>query len=244
MTVSQAAEMLGVHPQRVHQRIRAGSLAAEKIGNQWLMDEADVRRVAERSSPGRPLSSKSAWDVFAVCLGDSSASELSPVSRSRARSRLRELLASASDADAGDISALLGRALRNRAERVPYVASPRDLPDLRADERVHLSGLSLPESNLAAGDSVEGYVLVDRLDGLVDDYLLSPADRDRANVILHVAPAADSPGRRAVDLADMARSPLTLAADLAEYDGVREKHEALRLIADLGRIVAREERRA
>ena len=80
------------------------------------------------------------------------------------------------------------KALRNRAERALFVASPRDLPDLREDNRLHLSGVSLHESGISFGDVAEGYVSSDDLNGLVDDYLLSPAARSRANVILHVVP--------------------------------------------------------
>ena len=39
--------------------------------------------------------------------------------------------------------------------------------------------------------------------------------------------------RALVALDDIARSPLALAADLAEHDGVREKSEAVRSVADL-----------
>ena len=41
VSVVEAAEMLGVHPQRIHQRIREGSLPAEKVGNQWVVEMDD-----------------------------------------------------------------------------------------------------------------------------------------------------------------------------------------------------------
>lgn len=231
VSVAEAADILGVHPQRVHQRIRAGSLPAEKIGNQWAIEKDDLRRVRHHVGPGRPLSSKSAWDLLAVAANDLAAAELSPSARSRARSRLRNLLANASSDDLDEAAAHLGHALRNRAERALFSASPGDLPDVRDDERVHLSGISLPESNLSAGAVAEGYVSSGDLDVLIDDYLLSPAHRSRANVILHVVSSeADNP---ALTLEDVARSPLALAADLAEHDGVREKSEAVRTVVDL-----------
>jgi excisionase family DNA binding protein len=232
VSVAQAAELLGVHPQRVHQRIREGSLAAEKVGNQWAVEVADLHRVMHHIGPGRPLSAKSAWDLLAVAHDDRLAAELSPSARSRARARLRNLLLNVSDADLDDAVVLLARALRNRAERALYVASPRDLPDVRDDERVRLSGVSLPESNLAAGDVVEGYVSADDLSGLVDDYLLSVGPRDRANVILHVV-ASDIANPASAALDDLAHSQLALAADLAEHDGVRERDAAARSVADL-----------
>ncbi len=121
-----------------------------------------------------------------------------------------------------------------------FVASPRDLPDIRDDERVHLSGVSLPESNISAGALGEGYVYSEDLAALVDDYLLSPASRASANVILHVVLHSDAENSALAALDDVARSPLALAADLAEHDGVREKIGAIRSVADLhARFVAR-----
>lgn len=232
LSVAEAAEVLSVHPQRIHQRIREGSLPAEKVGNQWAVEMNDLRRIKHHAGPGRPLSSKSAWDLLAVAAGDRAASKLSPSARSRARSRLRSLLAHASSAELEDAAAHLVHALRNRAERALFVASPRDLPDVRDDGRVHLSGVSLPESNMSVGAVAEGYVSADDVKALVDDYLLSPAPRSRANVIFHVV-HVDDMNRALVALDDIARSPLALAADLAEHDGVREKSQAVRSVADL-----------
>ena len=201
-------------------------------GNQWAVEMDDVRRLMHPAQPGRPLSSKSAWDLLAVAAGGPAASALHPSARSRARSRLRNLLEQASTAGLDNAAAALAHALRNRAKRAPFVASPRDLSNIRDDQRVHLSGLSLPESNMSSGDIVEVYVSSDDVARLVDDYLLSPASRDRANVILHVvSSSSDNPGVAA--LADIASSPLARAADLAEYDGVREKNEAIRLVGAL-----------
>lgn len=232
LSVAEAARVLDVHPQRVHQRIREGSLHAEKLGSQWVIDADDLRRVKRHAGPGRPLSEKSAWDLIAVASESSVISELSPSARSRARSRLRDLLLRVTSAEPEDAAALLVRALGNRAERAPYRASPQDLPDLRRDARVHLSGVSLEESNVSAADLVEGYVAARDLNDLLDEYLLSPVHRSRANVILHVVPSVDGSGP-APDWQWALRSRLLLAADLAEHDGVREKNEAIRSVADL-----------
>jgi excisionase family DNA binding protein len=232
VSVSEAAEMLGVHPQRVHQRIRDGSLPAEKIGNQWVVEVSDVRRLSHHAGPGRPLSSKSAWDLLALAASGQVAAALSPSSRSRARMRLRSLLVLRASDDPDAAAAVLTRALGNRAARSLFVSSPRDLADASADERLSLSGVSLPESNMSVATVVEGYVYVEQLEGLVEDHLLSPAPPSRANVILHVAPSATT-HPVLVDLDALARSPLAIAADLAEHDGIRERNEALRALADL-----------
>lgn len=229
-SVAEAAEALGVHPQRIHQRIREGSLHATKIGGRWVLDARDVHALRSHRSPGRPLSERTAWNLLRVAVGADA--HLSPVDRSRARSYLRNLLAHAADGDNADQNspwvAALDRALRNRAERRLYAASPRDLPDLRDDDRVHLSGVSLPGSNMSAADVVEGYVHRRDLDEVVDYHLLSPGDRDRANVILHVIP--EGPDLHFPDLGPILCSPLALAADLAEHQGPRERGEALREI--------------
>ena len=56
VSVAEAAAMLGVHPQRVHERIREGSLPAEKVGHQWAVERDDLRRIMNHTGPGRPFS--------------------------------------------------------------------------------------------------------------------------------------------------------------------------------------------
>lgn len=230
LSVVEAAALLGVHPQRIHQRIRAGSLPAERIGSQWAIEEADLELVRHRRAVGRPLSSRSAWALVAVASHDQEAlARLSPSERSRARARLRALMALGSANDLDAASAILAVAMGNRARRALFGASVRDLPDLRGDERLRLSGVSLASSNISAGELVEGYVRASDFDGLVNDYLLVPADRHRANVVLHVADV----GVDDAVLEGVAESLLIRAADLSEHDGVREKDEAMKAIAQL-----------
>lgn len=232
LSVVEAAERLGVNPSRVHARIREGSLAAEKIGNQWVIAPDDLRHVVRHAGPGRPLSPRSAWALLAMAANSPAVSDLSPPDRSKARSRLRDLLdPGVDDLDVDDVEARLGRMLGNRAVRRLFTASARDLPDIRADERVHVSGVSRPESNISAGDVAEGYVRADDLDHVVDDYLLSDASRRRANVVLHVV-GADARGLE-LTLDIVAGSPLALAADLAEYGDVRELGQAVRILSEL-----------
>jgi hypothetical protein len=84
---------------------------------------------------------------------------------------------------------------------------------------------------MSAAALAEGYVYSADVDGLCEDYLLSPAPRSRANVILHVVPSP--PANPAFNLDNIARSPLAIAADLAEHDGVREQNEAIRSVMGL-----------
>lgn len=230
VSVVEAAELLGVHPQRIHQRIRAGSLPAMRIGSQWSIEEADLELVRHRKAAGRPLSSRSAWALVVMASRDQEAiARLGPSERSRARARLRALVALESADDLDEAAVVLAVAMGNRARRALFVASVRDLSDLRDDERLRLSGVSVPGSNISAGELVEGYVSAHDLDGLVDQYLLSSADRNRANVVLHVVDIEVQEGV----LNDVGESLLVRAADLSEHAGVREKDEAVRAIADL-----------
>ncbi|WP_141014740.1 helix-turn-helix domain-containing protein [Nocardioides sambongensis] len=239
ISVSEAADLLGVNRQRIHQRILEGSLPARRVGTQWTLPLSSVRRLQHHGAPGRPLSPKSAWDMILVAAGVDEARALPPSARSRARSRLASLLNAPSDTN-GDLdagAARLRHALHNRAERVLFAASPRDLADLADDDRVLLSGVSNPAANISAADVVEGYVVAEDVEALIDDYLLSsvpsPASGGGANVIFHVV----RPGPHRPEPALLERlvsSALPLAADLAEHDGVREKNEALHRVSELG----------
>ncbi len=53
ITTSQAAQQLGVSVRRVQALIKARRLPAERIGRDWLINESNLERVAERK-PGRP----------------------------------------------------------------------------------------------------------------------------------------------------------------------------------------------
>src|SRR5262245_54718774 len=98
VSVAEASRLLGVGVARVHQRIAEGSLRAERVGSQWIVDELSLLRVAESRSPGRPLSARSAWALVALAEGDDEAlSDLAPVERARARARLQELFARVDD---------------------------------------------------------------------------------------------------------------------------------------------------
>lgn len=239
LSVAEAAERLHVNVQRIHARIRAGSLPARRIGHQWVIDERDVDRLHPRHhSPGRPLSVRNAWALLAAAADDPDLlGHFSPSDRSRARARLRDLLAGPADRDPGAVLAHLAHLLSNRAERRCYSVSPRDLDDLRDDPRVRVAGVSAPESAMAAADICEGYVAASDHAAVVNDFLLVEADRNRANVILHVYDAAIAPP------INPAWSNLLLAADLAEHDGPREHGQALAALDRLNRQAAEEPNR-
>ncbi len=243
VSVAEAAGLLGVNVQRVHQRIADGSLRAERIGHQWVIDDADIVRLGHRPA-GRPLSSRSAWAIVFVAArdlaGDGAAAptRASSPELSRARARLRGLLDEAlgpregrEDQSVSDqVAASLRSMLRNRAQRRTFRAAPEDLGDLRSADRLRLSGISLATSGLASDDIVEGYIDAGDLEGIVRDFLLSDALPVDANVVLHVVDPAT-----ALDWRLLVDSWLPLAADLAEYHRPRETERAASIARDAAR---------
>jgi excisionase family DNA binding protein len=247
LSLPEAARRLGVNESRVRQRIAAGSLRAEKVGGRWLLDEADLADAGERPV-GRPLSARSAWALVAVAQalahhdhagrGDDLMADVAPVVRSRSRARLRNycdrvVRSLAADTEAGVAQGAreLRHLLRNRAKRALYSASRVDLDDLRADDRLALSGLSNPEAGIASGGVVEGYVRRHDLGPLVEDYLLVEAAKESdANVFLHVVD--EDQAERGVSLHEAFQNWLVLAADLAEHRRPREEARALELVRE------------
>lgn len=227
LSVAEAAVRLGVNVPRIHQRIADGSLRAERIGSQWVIDERSLQEVAERREAGRPLSIRSAWAVIAVAEGDEVALQaLAAAERSRARKRLDELLHVAEERPADEIKARaiavsLRSMFRNRAERRAFRVAAGDLEDLRADGR-WLALVGSDVSGIASLD-VEGYLAADDVERLRKDYLLVP-ELDDANVAVHVVPNGQDV---------YPESGLRLAADLAERRGPREEARAAELLHEV-----------
>jgi excisionase family DNA binding protein len=236
VSVSEAAARLGVTVPRIHQRIADGSLRAERIGSQWVVDERSLLDVAERREAGRPLSARSAWAVITESEGDEeSLKELVPAERARARQRLGRLLSAAEHWPVGEddvraIAVSLRSRLRNRAERWLFRAAVADLEDLRVDRRWRAL-VDSGASGIASRD-VDGYVADVDVDGLAKDFLLVPGI-DEANVVVHAIPQAQH---------SYPESKLRLAADLAEYRGPREEARAAELLHELAQARRKVER--
>lgn len=238
MSVAEAAERLGVGVPRIHQRIADGSLRAERIGSQWVVDELSLLHISENNSAGRPLSAGSAWALIALAEGDEDALVLlASAQRARAKSRLKELIALVAQPPQSEegvrrIAVVLRSWFRNRASRELRKAASADLPALRKDVRWVPFGLSAAASGLGAGDLAEGYLAQSDVASLSEDFLLMPAEQD-ANVVIHVLPE----GRRAYP-----ESRLLLAADLAEHRGPREERRAVELLRECAEVYLRGER--
>ena len=229
MSVAEAARRLGVGVPRIHQRIRDGSLRAERLGSQWVVDELSLLHVAERKEGGRPLSARSAWAIIAVAEGDEVAiASLAAAERSRAKARLEELLSlvakpARSEQAVRRVASALRLQFRNRARMQSYKAAVDDLPQLRADLRWE-SVIDAAARGIASSD-VDGYLAPHNVDALVRQYLLVPAAADvDANVVMHVLPEGQKP---------YPDSLLRLAIDLADLRGPREELRAAELLHDV-----------
>ena len=227
VSVAEAAKRLGVGVPRIHQRIADGSLRAERIGSQWVVDELSLLRVAERNEPGRPLSARSAWAIIALAEGDDEAlSRLAPSERARAKARLNALLDLAAKRSQGEaevrrIASVLRLMFRNRADRVLRQVAAADLPGLREDGR--WQSLSSPAVSGIASPDVDGYLAAGDVEPLSREFLLMSANND-ANVVIHVLPEGQSA---------YPESRLLLAADLAEQRGPREELRAAELLREV-----------
>lgn len=227
VSVAEAAKRLGVGVPRIHQRIADGSLRAERIGSQWVVDELSLLRVAERREAGRPLSARSAWALVALAENDvAKLAGLASAERARAKVRLERLLALVAEpprgeADVRRVASVLRSVFRNRAGRELRKVALADIAGLRDDTR-WASILSPAVSRIASSD-IDGYLAADDVQPLSQDYLLMAAGGD-ANVVIHVLPA----GQKAYP-----ESKLLLAADLAEQRGPREELRAAELLREM-----------
>ena len=183
---------------RIHQRIADGSLVAERIGSQWVVDERSLLHVQERSKAGRPYSARSAWAVIAASEDDRDRVGVSgPAVSARARMQLKRLLELAAEPVADEevvrqLVVSLRSVFRNRAQRRLLRAAPADLVDLRADDRWAML-VDLGASGIAS-PVVEGYLGESDVDGVVKDYLLVEADGMRTSYSMS-SPTRSTPTR-------------------------------------------------
>jgi excisionase family DNA binding protein len=61
VSTRRAAAKLGVTGERVRQLIAAGQLAGAKLGDAWLLDEADVDRLAAERAAARAARAGRGW---------------------------------------------------------------------------------------------------------------------------------------------------------------------------------------
>ncbi len=143
--------------------------------------------------------------------------QFSPKEASRLRSRLEQLR------NDDDPASLLRAWLASRERRL--CLEVEDLDFLRADERIVLAGVSLPQSGLNSAGFLEAYVHSEDMAPLMRRHMMREASPARANVVLHVV--------EEIPLDPSA--PLRLAADLAGHDNrsFREDARVVELLRSL-----------
>lgn len=213
LSPAEAALRLKISERRVRALLEEGRISGQRVSGRWVIDESNVSRYQPGAPAGRPLSERSAWQ-FALHAGRLPPPDLSPVEKHRLKRRLERLRESPNPV------ALIRSLLANRAEKAELSSSPVDLPGLRADPRLRLSGVSHPDSGLLSNSELEAFVSRQDLDALVNDwFLVRAAAGQKSNILLHVAE----------NLPDEL-PPLIIAADLAERPGPREQEAAWEII--------------
>lgn len=175
--VSQAADILDVHPSRVRAMIAQGHLDAQKLGGRWFVARRSVEnRRAQPPADGRPFSEANAWAL--LCLSEGKEPDwVSKWELSRLRRRLRE-----------DGIENLAPRLSKRARKEQLRAHPAMLPKLREDPRLHPSGVSAAAAHgidIIEQNEFEAYVAESEFERVVEDNYLEPSPNP--NVFLHVA---------------------------------------------------------
>jgi len=157
-TVRDAAEKLGVSPQRVRALARSGRLSASKVGDRWIIE--NPQRTGRKPRPGRPLGSASAWALLSLLCGESP-EWIHPSMRSRLRRRLHD----------GNwlIDALTHSVPRAITQK--WRVLPGDLSKLQREFRLVRSGLS------AVSAEIDLLPAPGEVDAYVDERLLSAIEK-------------------------------------------------------------------
>lgn len=220
ISVSQAAELLAVHPSRVRALIAQGRLDAQKLAGRWLVDRRSVEsRRARPQVDGRPFDAANAWAL--LCLSEGREPDwVSKWELSRLRRRLRE----------EGLQNLAPR-LWKRAQKQLLRAHPAILARLRQDARLFPSGISAAAEygiDIIERGEVEAYVAESDFDSVAGDNYLEPSSNP--NVLLHVA-RSDWIAR----CANHVMAPAVAALDLLEADDERSRRAGLECLAALSR---------
>jgi excisionase family DNA binding protein len=213
LSVTEAAKVLGLSPQRVRAMLKAGALPGEKVGRSWILDPSIS--TVRRSGPGRPLSAASAWGLLAI-LSRENPEWVDPAVRSRLKKRALDKV--------WVEQALLDSEPRSLIQR--WRVLPSDLR--RIEEDVHLvrSGLSarLPDLDVL-GSAQELDVYADANSVKLLERRFQP-DRNASNSNLTIR----IPTHPWVLTQHPGAPPAVVAADLIDSDNARVARAARRLL--------------
>lgn len=179
LAVPEAANILGLSPNRVRALIARGQLPALKIGGRWLVERAAVEARRRREiSDGRPFAPHNAWALLFLA-SDEDVEGIDPSVGSRLRRALR-------------LEGLegLGPRLFRRAEMRFLDAHPGEIDYLLKDPKLVRSGVSAAAEHgldLVSGQEIDGYLPAGALKMFVSSHALSPAGAT-GNVRLRLVP--------------------------------------------------------
>lgn len=143
LSVTEAAQLLELSPQRVRAMLQSGRLPGHKVGRIWIVDS--TCRQQRRHTPGRPLSAANAWALLAMLSGDTP-TWVDPTVRSRLKSRAKEPV--------WLMRALIDSEPRSRVHR--WRVLPSDLNKVREGFNLVLTGLSAQVPDLDVFGSFQG----------------------------------------------------------------------------------------
>jgi excisionase family DNA binding protein len=202
--VPEAAQILGLSPDRVRALAVHGQLPASKIGDRWLIERAAVearRRLGAQA--GRPFAPHNAWALLLLASGE----DVDGIDPS-VRSRLRRALA------LEGLEKLAPR-LARRAESHFFHAHPGEVSYVFEDPALVGSGISAAGAHgfdLVSGQEVDGYLRAGKLKKFAASHALSPAGPE-GNVRLRLVPDKAWRFPEGAPIAPVAAVALDLAED-------------------------------
>lgn len=221
VTVSEAAELLGISGEAVRKMVKAGRLAVVgTAGRALLLDPVSVQRVLNAGRrQGRALEPRMAWGALALLSGEP-APWLTPAELTRLQQRLPGL--SPEDVHLVARKRAVTHRLRG-IRRVVELLQPRLTPTgasaLAYEDVAERFGLAA-----GRGEGIEGYALpgdaekLKKALGLVED--------PRGNIVIHEAAFTEAFTQPLAPLA-------AIAADLTDSLGTRERSAGRRVLDEL-----------
>lgn len=175
LSVSEAAERLGVSRQRALALVHAGELPARLIGGRWVLMLEDVDELVGARSNGRPMAGRIAWGLLDLLEGGN-AQWLTASERSRLRSRLR------SRPSIEQVS----HWVRRRSRVLWLRGHTAALPRLLAFEGAVPAGASAPGQDIVDPGRVEVYLRQDSAEQAIRKLALRSVSRQEANAVVKV----------------------------------------------------------
>ncbi len=212
ISVSEAADLLGVEERAVRLMAASGDIEAIKRGNAWWLDRRAVeRRGRLQPGRGRRLSPAMAWSVLLLASG--SRNDAAAIGARHHPARARRWLDTHSLAD--DASRLSAR-----ARREAFDAHPSELDRLVRRAGVMRTGISATDvvGVHGGGRVVEAYAPASGRDAIVEAHALDPVD---GPVLLRWVPDELWPAVHR-DVAPQC----AILVDLLEHDDPRARREA------------------